>query len=227
VLRFSPSGSILPGVFVHIPVATAAPPGAPLPVVEWLPLVIAALLGALAAQIFTRWRQRPPVAVVRLGSSAGFRPFPGLPGVGEGHSIWFVDPADRTTLLLQLATRLAARGPVLLLPHPDRRSPLWAEIGRGSAAIFATVTPRPTARQALEAAAQLAMEGRQPAIVVDGIAGLELAPADRPDAALRELLDAAAVPTFVVLAEGEAPPGGRRRTTTRVNRTEEGFEGGA
>ncbi len=204
--------------------STLPPAVSPAPVetaVDGLPVLVAALLAAALTRLWGARRAPAPPRVTRLGRGAGFRPFgEGLPGAGDGPSVWIAP--DAALLAESLASRLAARGPVLLLPRPDARKAAWERFGPGHLPVWIPEEERPTARAALAAAASLVSEGRPPALVVAGPAALEPVVGGRSTAALEELLGASGVPVFVVLEADAAPPAGPW-PVVRVNRDADGW----
>lgn len=183
---------------VPVPVVTAA---------ACLPAVVAGALAGLAVRMWPVRRGPPLPRLVRLGQGVGFRPLgEGLPGVGEGASIWVVPPADQAAFVAGLARALSLRGPVLLLARPDTRRAHWDRFGPGHAPVWMAEQERPSAQRALAAAAGLAADGRSAAIVVEGTEAMEPVAGGLSTAALDELLAGSALPVIVVIAAGDPLP---------------------
>lgn len=175
-----------------LPVGPIPPPST----TTWLPVLVAALLAAGLTRLFGLRRPESP-RLRRLGQGAGFAPFAGRPGTGDGHSVWIGGGA----FAADLAARLAARGPVLLVGSS-------VDLSASTLPIWAPERERPTPREVLEAAAELAKGGIGPAIIIVHASALERPADGRPTATLEELLRSSSYPVFVVLEAGAARPDG-------------------
>lgn len=167
-------------------------------------LGVAVLFGlaglAMGLGLSARWSGAPAEALVPAGPPVLPRWPPGVPRVA-GRQVWQGGQAEsRSAACVGLAVRLAGAGPVLLLPDPDRREGVLAQVQQAPGVRW-MVSPRPDADGIRGALDGLRSQGGA-ALIVDGAS----ATAD-PDTT-RSLLETLDVAMVVLLAAGAAVPGG-------------------